>query len=174
MSSSRSRGQRPGTKPRPSVPAKRPKTPVRAAADTPAATTPPTPRSSPIVTLPLPILFALGLGLAALGFAVGTADAFAQARTLDLGVRIPIGSVLAVAALGAVAFSAGLLTRSRVGLGVVALGWVVSVVLFTSARAEGDVIIAADVAGYSYLFGGVVVLTVLSTVRFATLGGAKP
>lgn len=131
--------------------------------------------SSPIVTLPLPILLGVVLGLAALGFAVGAVDAFMQARTLEIGVRLPVGAVLAVAVLGGVALSAGLCTRSRIGLGVVALGWVVSVVLFTSPRAEGDVIVAADVPGYLYLFGGVLMLAALSAIPFAALGGAdKP
>lgn len=130
----------------------------------------PAPRSSPIVTLPLPLLLGVVLGLAALGFGIGVVDAFAQARTIGIGLRIPVGAILAVAVLGGVALSAGLLTRSRIGLGVVALGWVVSVVLFTSPRAEGDVIIAADLPGYLYLFGGVIVLTGLSAVPFAALG----
>ncbi len=37
---------------------------------------------------------------------------------------------------------------------MVAAGWVVGVLVFLTNRAEGDVIIGANLPGYLYLFGG--------------------
>lgn len=125
--------------------------------------------TSPIATVALPVLIGGAAGLVALGFLVGAGGSFLQARTLGLGVRWPLGAVFSVLVLGAVALSAGLVTRSRLGLGMIAAGWVISVFVFTAGRPEGDVIIAADAAGYLYLFGGVLTLGVLSVVPFGAL-----
>lgn len=133
----------------------------------PAPTGPAT--TSPIGAAPLPVLIGGALGLVALGFVIGAGGSFLQARTLGLGVRWPLGALFAVLVLAAVGFSAGLLVRSRLGLGMVAAGWVISVLVFTAARPEGDVIIAADLPGYLYLFGGVAALGVVSVVPFGAL-----
>jgi hypothetical protein len=124
---------------------------------------------SPIATVGLPLLIGGAVGLVALGFLVGAGGSFLQARTVGLGLRWPVGAVFAVVVLGAVAFSAGLVTRSRLGLGMVTVGWVISVLVLTAARPEGDVIIAADLPGYGYLFGGVVVLALLSLVSYSAV-----
>jgi hypothetical protein len=125
--------------------------------------------SSPIATVPLPILVGSAAGLVALGFLIGAGGSFLQARTVGLGVRWPVGAVFSVLVLGAVGFSASLITRSRLGLGVVTAGWLVSVLLFTAGRPEGDVIIAADLPGYAYLFGGVLILGALSALPYSAL-----
>lgn len=138
----------------------------------PAPTTPST--ASPIAAAPLPALIGGAIGLVALGFLVGAGGSFLQARTLGLGVRWPIGALFAVLVLAAVGFSAGLVARSRLGLGMVAAGWVISVLVFTAGRPEGDVIIAADLPGYLYLFGGVAALGVVSAVPFAALPDPPP
>lgn len=138
----------------------------------PASTTPST--ASPIAAAPLPALIGGAIGLVALGFLVGAGGSFLQARTLGLGVRWPIGALFAVLVLAAVGFSAGLVARSRLGLGMVAAGWVISVLVFTAGRPEGDVIIAADLPGYLYLFGGVAALGVVSAVPFAALPDPPP
>lgn len=127
------------------------------------------PAASPIGTAALPVLIGGALGLLALGFLIGAGGSFLQARTLGLGVRWPLGALFALLVLGAVGFSAGLVCRSRLGLGMVAAGWVISVLVFTAGRPEGDVIIAADLAGYLYLFGGVFTLGVVSIVPFGAL-----
>lgn len=126
--------------------------------------------SEPPVQRPVPVVVAICAGLAALGFAVGIAAAFAHAKTVEAGVGLPLGLLVALGALAGVALCAGLLTRSRVGVGVVALGWVVSVVVFTTPRAEGDIIVAATAIGYAYLFGGVLVLSALSVVPYGAVG----
>lgn len=138
----------------------------------PAPTSPAT--ASPIGAAPLPVLIGCAIGLVALGFVIGAGGSFLQARTLGLGVRWPLGALFAVSVLAAVGFSAGLLARSRLGLGMVAAGWVISVLVFTSARPEGDVIIAADLPGYLYLFGGVAALGVVSVVPFGALPEPPP
>ncbi len=123
----------------------------------------------PHATQPLPAVLGTAAGLVALGFLVGAGGSFLQARTVSAGVRWPLGCVFMLVVLGAVALSAGMLTRSRLAVGMLAAGWVISVLVFTAGRPEGDVIIAADLAGYLYLFGGVTALAVVSAVPFATL-----
>ena len=124
---------------------------------------------SAIAAVPLPALIGGAVGMAALGFVVGAGGSFLQARTVGLGVRWPVGAVFAIVVLGAVGLSAGLVARSRLGLGLVAAGWVVSVLRFTAGRPEGDIVIAADLPGYLYLFGGVTALGVVSAVPFSAL-----
>lgn len=137
-----------------------------------ASTTPST--ASPIAAAPLPVLIGGAIGLVALGFLVGAGGSFLQAHTLGLGVRWPSGALFAVLVLASVGLSAGLLARSRLGLGMVAAGWVISVLVFTAGRPEGDVIIAADLPGYLYLFGGVAALGVVSVVPFGALPVPSP
>ena len=129
--------------------------------------------ASPIATVALPVLIGSALGLVALGFVIGTAGSFLQAHTLRLGVRWPVGALFALLVLGAAGFSAGLLARSRLGFGMIAAGWLISVVVFTSDRPEGDVVIAANLPGYLYLFGGVCTLGVISAVPFGALPEAR-
>jgi hypothetical protein len=115
------------------------------------------------------VLLGTAAGMVAVGFLVGAGGSFLQARTVGFGIRWPVGAVFALLVLGAVGLSAGLIARSRLGLGMVAAGWVISVLLFTAGRPEGDVVIAADLPGYLYLFGGVTALGVLSVVPFSAL-----
>lgn len=132
------------------------------------------PGPNPIATARLPLVVGSAVGFVLLGFALGAGGSFLQARTVGLGLRWPIGSVFAVVVLAAVTISAGLVARSRLGPGMVSVGWLVSVLMFTSARAEGDVIIAADTPGYLYLFGGALTLAVVSTVPYSALEAAGP
>jgi hypothetical protein len=136
-------------------------------AATPAQAAPP----SPITTLDVPTLIGGAVALALLGLLVGSGGAFLQAYTVRVGTRLPVGTVFALLVLGAVAFSAALVARSKLGLGVVSVGWLTSVIVFTSGRPEGDVVIAADLPGYTFLFGGVVVLGALSTLPYSALPG---
>jgi hypothetical protein len=117
----------------------------------------------------LPVLLGGTVGLALLGFVVGSGGAFLQEGTIRLGLRWPVGAAFSVLVLGACAFSAGLVIRSRLGIGMVTIGWVISVLLFTSGRPEGDVIVAADVEGYGYLLGGMFVLAALATLPYSAL-----
>lgn len=139
----------------------------------PARTPSPERPPSPIATVGMPILVGSAVGLVALGFLIGAGGSFLQARTVGLGVRWPVGAVFSIVVLGAVGFSASLVTRSRLGLGVVTAGWLVSVLLFTAGRPEGDVIIAADLPGYLYLFGGVLILGALSALPYSALPSAS-
>jgi hypothetical protein len=127
------------------------------------------PSTSPIATAPLPRLIGGALGLLALGFVIGAGGCFLQARTVAVGVRWPIGAILVLLVLGAVALSAGLVVRSRLGPAVIAAGWVISVLVFLTNRPEGDVVIGANLPGYLYLLGGVFVLGVLAAVPYGEL-----
>jgi hypothetical protein len=127
------------------------------------------PSTSPIVTVPLPVLVGAALGLVALGFVVGAGGCFLQARTVEVGVRWPVGALLVLLVLAAVGLSAGLLARSRLGPVMVTAGWVISVLVFLASRPEGDVVIGANLPGYLYLLGGVFVLGVVCVVPYSEL-----
>jgi len=70
---------------------------------------------------------------------------------------IPVGLLCALALSGAVFVTAGLAVRSRSGAGAAAAGWLLPVLLFSSPRPEGDLVVPGDALGYAWLFGGVVV-----------------
>jgi hypothetical protein len=139
----------------------------------PVRTEPPARPASPIATAPLPVLIGGAVGGVALGFLVGAGGSFFQAHTVRLGIRWPVGALFSLLVLGALAFSAALLARSRIGLGMVTAGWLLGVFVFTYGRPEGDVIIAADLPGYLYLFGGVIVLAALATLPYSAIPAAS-
>ncbi|MGQ0632280.1 MAG: DUF6113 family protein [Sporichthyaceae bacterium] len=116
---------------------------------------------------PIPVVLAGSVVLVALGLAVGTAGAFVHPLKADLGPAWPTGLLLSVLAIVGVVISAGLLTRSRFGAAAVLVGWTVSVAVFTSPRADGDVVIAANGAGYAYLGLGLISTIVASMAPYA-------
>jgi N-acetyl-1-D-myo-inositol-2-amino-2-deoxy-alpha-D-glucopyranoside deacetylase len=70
---------------------------------------------------------------------------------------VPVGLLCAYALSGAVFVAAGLAVRARSGAAVAAAGWLLPVLLFSSPRPEGDLVVAGDALGYAWLLGGVVV-----------------
>lgn len=110
---------------------------------------------------PAPAVFGAFVGLFAAGFGVGGLGAFAHPMRPDIGVRVPLGLLLALLCIGGIVVSAGVVTRSRIGAGVPALGWAACVLLLTQPRADGDLLIAATGLGYAYLLGGLVTLGAL-------------
>lgn len=89
-----------------------------------------------------------------LSFVVAVAGAFVHhwAR--------PVGFVLAVGATAGVCAFARYAARTRIGLAVVGLLWVLPVLVLAQPRPEGDVVIANDGPGLMFLFGGVVAAAV--------------
>jgi len=106
---------------------------------------------------------ALYVLLGVLGALVALAGALVQAGLF------PGGLLLALAGCVAVFYGGAKATGSRAGAAVPAAVWVVSVILLTTSRPEGDFLFAAGVGPYIYLLGGA-----LSAVVCATLPQVPP
>ena len=95
------------------------------------------------------------------GAAVGVAGTLGARRQLAvLGTDLPVGLGLALVATFLAVALPGALTRSRLGAGLGAAGWVVAVGVLMTGRPEGDVLVAGDALGLSWLGGGLVAVAV--------------
>ncbi|MCZ4120049.1 DUF6113 family protein [Streptomyces sp. H39-S7] len=113
------------------------------------------------------------LGLGVLGALVGGAGALVQDGWF------PGGLLLALAGVAGLFYGGVKLTGTRLGVAVPGAVWIVTVMLLSSARPEGDFLFAAGIGPYIYLLGGVltgVVCSILpqlpsSVANSARLGG---
>jgi hypothetical protein len=104
------------------------------------------------------------LGLLVLGAVVGVAGGLVQAAWF------PGGLLLALLGAAGLFLGGARATGSRSGAVAPAAGWMVSVILLTATRPEGDFLFAAGVGSYLFLLGGMAV-----AVMCATLGwGRQP
>lgn len=105
-----------------------------------------------------PLLRVFGyVGIVLAGALVGVVGSFQHGNEFYLGgVGVPFGLVLGLVLTALVTVTAGLGTRSRSGAGLALAGWVLSVLLMSSQRPEGDLIVAATPLGMIWLFGGTV------------------
>ncbi len=109
-------------------------------------------------------------GLVLLGAVVGVIGAFAHDLRLHLGgVPLPVGLVLALVAGVGLSIAGGLVTGTRVGAGMVAVPWVLSALLFSAERPEGDLVISASTVGYAYLFGAALLAATTVTLPYRDL-----
>ncbi|MEV8630165.1 DUF6113 family protein [Streptosporangium sp. NPDC051023] len=92
------------------------------------------------------VLFVLGLLMGLLG-------AFQHSWYLK-PAAIPISAVGCVLFLFAVCYGAGRAMRGKLAALAPASGWLVMTMIWLAGRTEGDVIIAGDLSGYIYLYGG--------------------
>ncbi|MFI6904179.1 DUF6113 family protein [Nonomuraea sp. NPDC050394] len=95
--------------------------------------------------------------LLVLGLAMGLVGGFTHAWHLG---QIPIAAVVWVLLLFGTCWGAGRLMRSKLGAGLVAVGWLLVSMAFSLKWAAGDLVIAGDLAGYLYLYGGAVAVVV--------------
>ncbi|MEI5520085.1 DUF6113 family protein [Streptomyces brasiliscabiei] len=104
------------------------------------------------------------LGLFVLGAVVGVAGGLLQAAWF------PGGLLLALLAATGLFLGGARATGGRAGAVAPAAGWMISVVLLTSTRPEGDFLFGAGAGSYLFLLGGMAV-----AVMCATLGrGRQP
>ncbi|WP_049569309.1 DUF6113 family protein [Streptomyces sp. SBT349] len=96
------------------------------------------------------------LGL--LGVLAGLAGSLVQ------GGWFPGGLLLALGGAAALFWGGALVTRSRLGAGAPAGGWVVAVVLLTYTQPQGDFIFAAGTGSYLFLLGGMVIAVLCATL----------
>ncbi|KAF4410399.1 MULTISPECIES: DUF6113 family protein [Streptomyces] len=102
-------------------------------------------------------------GLAVLGVLTGVAGAVVQAAWF------PGGLLLALLGVGALCYGGTKATGTRVGAGAPAGGWMLAVLLLTTARPEGDFLFGAGVGSYIFMLGGM-----LTAVMCATLPSLPP
>ena len=98
----------------------------------------------------------LSMGLA--GALVGVAGALVQ------GAWFPGGLLLALLAIAALCYGGARVTGARTGGVAPAAGWLVAVVLLTTARPEGDFLFATGLGSYVYLLGGMLVAVMCATL----------
>lgn len=107
---------------------------------------------------------------AALGIGVGLLGAFVHSVSVRaLGISAPVGLLPALVGLGALLVVTGTVLRSRLALLAPAAGWAVAVFPMAVPRPEGDLVVAANAAGYLFLLGGAVLIGGCLTLPY---GGA--
>lgn len=99
------------------------------------------------------------LALGGLGAAVGAAGALVQ------GGWFPGGLLLALAGCAALFYGGRVITRTRLGAVVPGAVWLVTVMLLSTSRPEGDFLFTAGVGPYVYLFGGTIAAMVCATAQ---------
>jgi hypothetical protein len=110
------------------------------------------------------------LGLTLLGAVVGVAGAFVHdLRAPVASLNLPAGLVLALVTGAALTVAGGLVTRTRVGAGLVAGPWVLTALPFAAERPEGDLVISGTPVGYGYLFGAALLAAITVTLPYRDL-----
>ncbi|MFI9614744.1 DUF6113 family protein [Streptomyces sp. NPDC052023] len=97
-------------------------------------------------------------GLFVLGLAVGGAGSLVQAAWF------PGGLLLALAGAAGTFLGGAWATGGRAGAVAGVAGWLLSVILLTASRPEGDFLFAAGVGSYAYLLGGMAVAVICATL----------
>ncbi|MFF4570599.1 DUF6113 family protein [Streptomyces sp. NPDC001410] len=98
------------------------------------------------------------LGLFLLGAIVGLAGALVQAAWF------PGGLLLALAGAGGLFLGGAYALGGRAGAVAPVAGWIVTVVLLTSTRREGDFLFGAGVGSYLFLLGGMALAVICATI----------
>jgi hypothetical protein len=106
----------------------------------------------------LPARVGVYLGLVVLGALAGTAGALVQSGWF------PGGLVLALAGAVGLFWGGGKLCRTRVGAAAPAVGWVLTVLLLTSSRPEGDFLFGVGIGSYVFLLGGMLAAVMCATI----------
>jgi hypothetical protein len=74
--------------------------------------------------------------------------------------EVPVGALVWLLVLLAVPYVMGRLMGGKMGAVMPAVGWLVTSFLLTLRQPAGDLAIAANTAGYCYLYGGTVAVVV--------------
>lgn len=107
---------------------------------------------------PSPRRAVLLFGLFLLGAVVGVAGALVQAAWFPLGLLLALAGEIGLCLGGALAM------RGRSGAVAPAGGWMVTVILLTTTRPEGDFVFASDGGSYVFLLGGMVAAVMCATL----------
>ncbi|HEX6233628.1 MAG TPA: DUF6113 family protein [Jiangellaceae bacterium] len=116
-------------------------------------------------------------GLCVAAFTAAVAGTFVHPATARMGgMDIPFGVVIALAGLAAVMVIAHASVPSRADKAIVAVGWLAPVFVLSQARSAGDLVVAADLRGLVFLYGGVLLVGIfvgLPVVRRPQKTGAN-
>jgi hypothetical protein len=100
-----------------------------------------------------------------LGALFGAGGSFLQAASVDLGpVPLPVGLLAALVLCAGLFVVGAAVTRTRLGVIVPAVGWLLVVMTMTAKRPEGDVVLAQAATAYGYLFLGTLLAAVAASV----------
>ena len=103
--------------------------------------------------------------LAELGVLVGLVGAFVHDTTAAVrGVSLPVGLLAALGAAVGSLLIARHAVPGRAGVLVAAGCWLVTAVVLSMPRPEGDLVIADGVAGYAFLWGGAILAAIVVTL----------
>ncbi|MFS4094010.1 DUF6113 family protein [Streptomyces sp. AF1A] len=98
------------------------------------------------------------IGLFVLGGVVALAGALVQAAWF------PGGLLLGLVGAAGLFLGGSYATRSRGGAVAPAAGWIITVVLLTTARPEGDFLFGAGAGSYLFLLGGMALAVICATL----------
>ncbi|GGZ75087.1 DUF6113 family protein [Streptomyces echinoruber] len=108
------------------------------------------------------------LGLFVLGAVAGAAGALVQSGWFPGGLLLALAGAVGVFLGGARA------ADSRAGAVAPAVGWLVTVILLTVSRPEGDFLFAAGGGTYLFLLGGMAVAVICATLAPGRQPGGGP
>ena len=97
--------------------------------------------------------------LTVLGVIVGTAGVFVQPLWFPGGLLLALGGLTALCCGGRV------LTGTRAGGALPAVGWFAVLMISLTQRPEGDFLLVANAGTYAYLFGGMILCMICATAR---------
>lgn len=115
------------------------------------------------------ITAAVYAALVMLGLVMGVVGAFQHSWYVW---PVPVSAVGCVLVLFAVCSGAGRAMRGRAAALVPAAAWLVVTMIFLGGRPEGDVVIANNLAGYLYLYGGLAAILAAVLLSPASGGGS--
>jgi hypothetical protein len=102
---------------------------------------------------------ALVVALAAVGAVVGLVGAFVHDASVEvLGVRVPVGLLVALGLAAATYALVAWTLHSRLAVLACGLGWLLSVFVLSVRRSEGDLVVGANLPGFVFLLGGSVLI----------------
>ncbi|TDU04387.1 hypothetical protein EDD99_2846 [Streptomyces sp. 846.5] len=96
--------------------------------------------------------------LTVLGLAIGLAGCFVQALWFPGGLLLALGASFALFHGGRV------LTGTRLGAALPAVGWFAILLLANTPRPEGDFLLAASTGSYVFLLGGMALAVICATL----------
>lgn len=97
--------------------------------------------------------------LAVAGAVAGVVGSYVHDVSVEvLGLGLPVGLLVGLGTTAAVCLLAGWLVGNRLAVLAPAAAWFVPVLVLSTRRPEGDLVIAARPAGYVFLLGGSVLI----------------
>ncbi|WP_256356156.1 DUF6113 family protein [Streptomyces sp. PKU-EA00015] len=108
------------------------------------------------------------LGLALLGAAVGIAGSLLQ------GAWFPGGLALALAATAALFYGSLRVTGGQLGVAASAVGWLLSIVVLSVGRPEGDAMFTSGIGPLVYMLGGMATAVICATLSRLPQQGGGP